>query len=174
LKTKTQENRCVHRFIRYPYQVHKLVQTALHLSMHWLLTGTNAQKCLSAQGKATGCGGRVVGLLPRPTPNGNPSTVGLRHLIHTAIAAWMSPYQGSVSWVRYRFPFRLESAASQLQTTPPAARSLAAWASAGSPTTRPPQIQQRAQTGCQKPTTVGKTGNGKHISYREDKPAKRR
>ena len=36
----------------------------------------------------------------------------------------MPPYQGSVSWVRYRLPSRLESGASQLQTTPTAASAL--------------------------------------------------
>jgi hypothetical protein len=62
--------------------------------MHRFQTDTNGRKCLSANEKTNELRGRVVGPLPCPTSNGNPPTVGLRHLIHPATAAWMSRYHG--------------------------------------------------------------------------------
>jgi hypothetical protein len=40
--------------------------------------------------------------------------MGLRHLSHPTIAAWLPPYQASVAWARYRVPSRLKSGASIL------------------------------------------------------------
>src|SRR2546423_12041890 len=68
-------NRCTHRCIHYPLSVQTPVQIRMHLTMHRLQTSTHVHKCLSAKGKTNELRGRVVGALPRPTPNCNLSTV---------------------------------------------------------------------------------------------------
>jgi hypothetical protein len=132
------------RFRTYhTFAPHILPQSDMRRRMRTYHTSTNPHISLSENDKATSCGGHVVGSLPRPTPIPNPSycvgsmpypycyrtlAIPLSGARHSGLLS--QPSGIGVGRARSCEPRRLRL------------RSLAAWASAGTPTTCPPQIQE--------------------------------
>ena len=143
---------------------HIVPQSDMRRRMRTHRTSTNGHILLPQNEIPTGCGGGLSGCFA-PDSNTQPSyRVGSRTQPYS-YRSTAAPYQGRPSGLLSHLRV-LESGASQLRATPTAARSLAAWASAGFPTTRPRKIQQRAKTSRCISAAEHTTCTDEHVSYR--------
>jgi hypothetical protein len=72
---------------RTGFLIHSTMHTQVHRRVNRHQFGANEHKALSGLAKTlTSCGGGLS-VAPLPTFNGDPTTMGLRHLSHPAIAA---------------------------------------------------------------------------------------